>query len=197
MNENRLQRQIDFIIELDKLKHVFRQTPLIHSSRHENDAEHSWHVALIALLLAEHADPEGIDLPRVVKMLLVHDLVEIDAGDTFVYDEEKNRDKSAREKQAAQRIFDILPPDQAREYRTVWEEFEKRETNEAKFAAGIDRFEPLLYNYETAGASWKEHEIKSSQVLERNKYIGEASSILWEYAKNLIADSVARGYLTE
>ncbi len=197
MNEKRLQSQIDFIVELDKLKHIFRQTPLINDSRYENDAEHSWHVALMALLLSEYADAEDVNLLRVALMLLIHDLVEIDAGDTFVYDEEKNRDKSTRENAAAQRIFSILPPDQGREFRSLWEEFEKRESREAKFAAGMDRLEPLLYNYNTKGSSWKEHGIKSSQVLERNRHIGEASSVLWEYVKNLIADSVAKGYLTE
>jgi len=196
MEADRLKRQINFIVELDKLKHVFRQTPLLNGSRYENDAEHSWHVALMALLLLEYADEEGLNLFRVVKMLLVHDLVEIDAGDTFIYDEDK-KDKRARENAAAQRIFSILPSDQAREYRSLWEEFEKRESREAKFAAGMDRLEPLLYNYHTKGASWKKHGIKSSQVIERNRHIGEASSMLWEFAKNLIEASVARGYLTE
>ncbi len=197
MKKNRLKRQIDFIVELDKLKHIFRQTPLINGNRYENDAEHSWHVALMTLLLSEYADAKDTNLPCVVRMLLIHDLVEIDAGDTFVYDEEKNRDKSTRENVAAQRIFSILPTDQAREFRSLWEEFEKRESKEAKFAASMDSLEPLLYNYNTKGSSWKEHRIKSSQVLERNRHIGEASSVLWEYVKNLIADSVAKGYLTE
>lgn len=195
MDYERLKKQIDFIVEMDKLKHVYRRTFLIQSEKRENDAEHSWHVALMALLLSEHARAEKLDIFRVVKMLLIHDLVEIDAGDTFIYDREKNKDKWVRERNAAKRIFNILPEDQADEFSSLWREFEEGRTPESKFAASLDRLQPILYNYETQGKLWKLHGIQSSQVIEVNKRMREGSSVLWNYAKKLISDAVQKGYL--
>lgn len=196
-DNDRLQKQVQFILEIDKLKKIVRQTPLTDRSRKENDAEHSWHIALMAVLLAEHACDREIDLKHVVAMLLVHDLVEIDAGDTFCYDEIGNGDKLEREKKAADRIFKLLPPDQAAYVRSLWEEFESRETAEARFAAAMDRFQPLLHNYSTRGGTWKEHGVHKSQVISRNQPIENGSTTLWEYAARLIDDAVTKGYLKE
>lgn len=194
-NRERLKKQINFISEIDKLKNIHRQTYLIHDDRHENDAEHSWHIAIMALILSEYAEEKGLDLLRVVKMLLIHDIVEIDAGDTFIYDTEGNKDKQEREQLAAQRIFHLLPDDQAKELHELWEEFEKQENQESKFAASLDRLQPLLHNYLTRGKSWKEHKIQSRQVKQRNEHMNNGSSILWNYAKKLIHSAVNRGYL--
>ncbi|MCX7749267.1 MAG: HD domain-containing protein [Clostridia bacterium] len=193
----RLEKQIQFIIEIDKLKQIYRQTLLTDGSRNENDAEHSWHLAIMAAILWEHAESKDIDLSRVIKMVLIHDLVEIDAGDTFCYDEKGNRDKREREEKAAQRIFNILDSDQADELRSLWEEFEGRQTPEAKFASSLDRLQPLLHNYMTKGAAWKKHGITRSKVIERNKHIAEGSPILWNFALDIIQKSVENGYLPE
>jgi len=194
---HRLEKQIQFILEIDKLKRVLRNTYLLDGSRKENDAEHSWHTAVMAVLLCEHAVGTDIDLLRVLKMLLIHDLVEIDAGDTFRYDDEGNKSKARREQAAADRIFNILPPDQAGEIRELWDEFEARETPEAKFAAVIDRFQPNLHNYHTQGRTWHEHGITVDQVLAKNKHMAEGSEALWRYAKTMILDAVEKGYLAE
>jgi len=195
MTDDRLSRQIGFVREIDKLKAVFRQTWLLDGSRKENDAEHSWHLATMAMLLGEHAAEPGIDVARVVRMTLVHDLVEIDAGDTFVYDEAGARDKARREQAAADRLFALLPPDQAAEMRALWEEFEARQTPEARFAAALDRLQPLLHNYYTQGAAWREHGVKLAQVLDRNRHMAEGAPRLWAFAERLIRDAVEKGYL--
>jgi putative hydrolase of HD superfamily len=195
MVSERLERQLRFIVEIDKLKSVFRQTLLMHGKRYENDAEHSWHIAVMALLLSEYASGQKLDIARVMKMALVHDLVEIDAGDTFCYDEKGAQTKLAREQSAADRIFGILPADQASEIRALWDEFEARQTPEARFAAALDRLQPLLHNYNTQGASWQKHGVTSDKVLARNKHIEEGAPVLWEYAENLIRDAVEKGYL--
>ena len=195
--EDRLKKQVQFILEIDKLKKIVRQSLLSDRSRKENDAEHSWHIALMAVLLSEHADKKGIDLKHVVTMLLVHDLVEIDAGDTFCYDEKGNVDKLEREIKAADRIFNLLPPDQAAYFRSLWDEFESRQTAEARFAAAMDRLEPLLLNYHTDGGTWKEHGVKKKQVVSRNQPIEKGSATLWKYASQLIEDAVAKGYMRE
>jgi putative hydrolase of HD superfamily len=160
LNDGRLSRQIDFVREADRLKTVYRQTLLMDGSRYENDAEHSWHVCLMAALLHEHAGSTGVDLLRVLKMLLVHDIVEIDAGDTYCYDEEAHRDKAERERAAADRLFALLPEDQAGEVRALWEEFEGMGTPEARFAAALDRLQPLLHNYFTRGEAWRRHGVR-------------------------------------
>jgi putative hydrolase of HD superfamily len=194
-NRERLKKQINFISEIDKLKNIGRQTYLIHDDRHENDAEHSWHIAVMALILSEYAEERRLDILRVVKMLLIHDIVEIDAGDTFIYDTEGNKDKWEREQKAAERIFHLLPDDQAKELYELWEEFEEKESEESKFAASLDRFQPLLHNYLTRGKAWKEHNIQSRQVKQRNEHMNNGSSRLWNYAKKLINSAVKRGYL--
>ena len=192
---SRLEKQIQFILEIDKLKRIVRQTPLTDRTRKENDAEHSWHIALMAILLQEHAEENSIDLLRVVTMLLVHDLVEIDAGDTFCYDEAGNADKLERETRAADRIFNLLPEDQAAHMRSLWDEFETRQTAESKFAAAMDRLQPLLHNYHTAGGTWKEHRVSKDRVIERNHPIVIGSKTLWDYAASLIDDAAGRGYI--
>jgi len=191
---NRLETQLDFILEVDKLKQVLRQTVLIADRRPENDAEHSWHLSLMAVLLVEHAASE-VDLLKVLRMLLIHDLVEIDAGDTFAYDEVGNRDKAEREQRAATRIFGLLPEDQAQRYRAIWDEFEERHTAEARYAAALDRLQPLLLNFHTEGAAWRKHGISRAQVLARNEHIGEGAPALWQRARRLIDEAVTLGYL--
>ena len=194
MNNDRFDRQIQFIIEIDQLKHVLRQTVLMDASRRENDAEHSWHLAMMAILLSEYAREE-VDLLRVVKMVLIHDLVEIDTGDTFCYDEEGQESRVEREQKAADRIFHILPGDLAEELHTLWEEFEARETPEARFAAALDRFQPLLHNFCTQGVAWRKHGITSDQVIARNQHIEAGAPALWAYARQFIEDAVSKGFL--
>jgi len=194
-DNSRLAKQVEFIVEIDKLKQVYRRTWLTDTSRQENDAEHSWHLGMMAILLLEHAQQPHLDLLRVLKMVLIHDLVEIDAGDTFVYDDAGAMDKAERENAAADRIFGLLPADQAAELRTIWEEFEARQTPEAKYAAALDRFQPMLHNYRTQGKAWQEHGITADQVIARNQHIAEGSPALWDYAKEFVADAVAKGYL--
>jgi putative hydrolase of HD superfamily len=194
MAAERLADQVRFILEIDRLKCVFRQTVLLDRSRRENDAEHSWHLALMAVVLAEHAR-EPVDVGRVVRMVLVHDLVEIDAGDTFCYDEEGARDKAEREERAAERVFGLLPADQAGEFRALWDEFEAMETPEAKFAAALDRFQPLLHNAYTRGMAWRKHWVTADQVTARNAHIADGAPALWDLAQRLIRDAVAQGHL--
>jgi putative hydrolases of HD superfamily len=195
MNDDRLARQLEFVAEIDKLKHIQRQTLLMNGTRQENDAEHSWHIAVMAILLAEYAPGSKLDVLRVLKMLLVHDLVEIYAGDTFCYDDKAAADKADRETMAADRLFCMLPTDQAQDLRQLWEEFEARRTPEACFAAALDRLQPLLHNYATRGAAWKKHGVTSGKVMERNRHIGEGAPALWRYAEALIREAVSKGYL--
>ena len=190
----RLEQQIRFILEIDKLKTILRRTYLLHVDRAGNTAEHSWHLAMMAILLAEYAN-EPVDVPRVVKMVLVHDIVEIDAGDTYIYDTQGALDKADREHAAADRLFGMLPSDQGREFRTLWEEFEARQTPDAKFAGALDRFMPQLHNYHTQGRSWNEHGITADRVLERNSCMAEGSASLWDLAQALVDDAVAKGFL--
>ena len=196
-HSERLARQMEFILEIDKLKQIVRQTSLADGSRRENDAEHSWHLAMMAVLLAEYAAEPEIDLARVVRMLLVHDLVEIDAGDTYHYDEEGSRDKAEREQKAADRIFGLLPADQGAELRGLWEEFEARQTPEARYAAAMDRLQPNLLNLHTEGKIWREHGITSRQVIARNCHMAEGAPELWRYAESRIREAVAKGHLAE
>lgn len=195
MRLDELQSNINFIVEIDKLKSVYRQTLLTDKSRYEGDAEHSWHLAIMACLLKDFANDPNIDILKVIKMVLIHDIVEIDAGDTYCYDVIGNKDKRVREEKAAKRIFNILPEKQAKEMLDLWEEFEEMQTSEAKFAASLDRLQPMLNNYYTEGISWKNHGIKVSQVIERNKHIKEGSLLLWDFALKLINDAVEKGYL--
>ncbi|MDI9482612.1 MAG: HD domain-containing protein [Bacillota bacterium] len=193
---DRLKKQISFIIETDKLKTIYRQSLISDKSRYENDAEHSWHLALMAVLLSEHTN-EQVDLLKVIKMVIIHDIVEIDAGDTYCYDEKAKLDKREREEKCANRIFSLLPDDQRDEMFELWEEFEKMETAEAKFAAALDRLQPVLLNYTADGMSWKKHGISKKQVIERNRLMKDGSDKLWDYAKQIIEDAVKKGYVKE
>ena len=194
MDADRLERQIDFIVEIDKLKRVLRRSYLADGKRRENSAEHSWHLAAMAVLLSEYAQEE-LDLARVVKMLLLHDVVEIDAGDTFAYDEAAHADKNERERLAAERIFNLLPADLAGEVFALWEEFEEGETPEAKYAEALDRFQPILLNYGSGGIAWQEHGISSEQVIARNRHIEAGAPVLWTYVRGLIDRAVSSGRL--
>lgn len=191
---DRLEQQIAFLIEIDRLKHVYRQTYLLDRSRHDNDVEHSWHFAVMAMVLKEYAR-EDIDIYKVMKMALIHDIVEIDAGDVFIYDRKDIGDQYAIEQKAAKRIFGMLPPEQAKEYLELWEEFEARKTPEAQFAAAIDRLDPLLHNCYTEGKSWREHGITADRVLEINSRIGIAAPELWDRIREMVLDCVDKGYL--
>lgn len=190
----RLQQQLAFILEIDRLKTILRQTLLMDSSRRENSAEHSWHLAMMALTLAEYAPP-GTDIVRALKQLLIHDLVEIDAGDTFCYDSAGNADKAEREQQAAERIFGLLPVEQRDELRALWDEFEAQQTPTARFAAALDRIQPLLHNQQTAGGTWKQHSISRAQVLKRMQPVETGAPELWSFVLQVIDQSVTAGYL--
>ncbi|MDL2142954.1 HD domain-containing protein [Flavobacterium tructae] len=194
MNTEDLLDQIAFIKEIDKVKYIQRKTKLFHSDRNENDAEHSWHLALMAIVLAEHSDAP-IDVLKVVKMVLIHDIVEIDAGDTFIYDSQKNHSNTDEERLAANRIFGLLPKKQAEELIAIWEEFEAGETNEAKFARSMDRLEPLLQNTSNNGGTWKEFGVNYDKVYDKKSVIKEGSKTLWSYAEGLINESVEKGIL--
>jgi putative hydrolase of HD superfamily len=193
----RLQRQIDFIIEIDKLKQVLRQTFTTDKSRQENSAEHSWHIALMTVILSEYAKNPRIDVLRVLKMLLIHDLVEIDAGDTFCYDDHAREGQHERELQAANRIFNLLPEDQAQQFRSLWDEYEERQTLNSRFANALDRLQPLIANYYTNGRAWQKHGVKRHQVVARNCHIEDGAPQLWRYASRLIEDAVEQGFLPE
>lgn len=188
----RLEQQIAFIIEIDKVKNIFRQTLLADGNRKENDAEHSWHIAIMALLLKEYAEEE-VDVLKVMTMVLIHDLVEIDAGDTYAYDTVGAATKREREVKAANRIFGILPADQGGYFRQLWDEFEAYETADAKYAHLLDNFQPLLLNDASGGISWREHEVKKSQIYKRNEHIQETSEEIWAKMKELVAENIAKG----
>ena len=193
----RFKSQIEFILEVDKLKKILRRTTLLDRSRQENSAEHSWHIALIVLVLAEYAEEDNLDLLQVIKLLLAHDLVEIDAGDTYCYDEIGGQDQKAREIKAADRIFSILPSDQAVSFRSLWDEYEARETPESQFANALDRLQPFLHNYFTLGHTWQKHGIRKKQVLARMQPVDNGSRLLWDYVSSLIDDAVKKGYLAK
>jgi putative hydrolases of HD superfamily len=192
--DGRLHEQIQFLMEIDMLKHVFRRTKLLNGSRYENDAEHAWHLAMMAMVLHEYSN-EPVELPKVVKMVLIHDLVEIDAGDTFLYDENNAISKEEAETKAAIRVFGLLPDDQRREFIDLWKEFERKETPEARFAAALDRLEPLIQNAYTEGHAWIKYGITKDQVINKNRppLIG-GSEELWDYAEKMIAESADKGY---
>jgi putative hydrolase of HD superfamily len=190
---DRLGAQLAFLVEIDRLKLIERRSYIADASRRENSAEHSWHLAMLALVLSEHADAR-VDLARVVAMVLVHDIVEIDAGDVFVYaDEAAHAAKLEREVLAAERIFALLPDDQAPTFRALWEEYEEGTTDDARFAASLDRLQPLLLNIAAGGTTWREHGITADRVVERNAVIGDGAPLLWERARELIRDAVEQG----
>jgi putative hydrolase of HD superfamily len=191
----RLSQQLAFILEIDKLKSILRQTPITSSERRlENSAEHSWHLAVMAALLAEYA-PSAVDTLRVTRMLLVHDIVEIDAGDTFAYDAEGYSDKEERERLAADRLFGLLPADQGAELRALWDEFEAAATPESRFANALDRLQPLLLNSRTGGGSWSNHHVTRAQVLTRMEPIRTGAPELWSVVTAIVDDASARGWL--
>jgi putative hydrolase of HD superfamily len=192
---DRLDKQLALVFELDKLKSVLRRTKVKSAQgRLENTAEHSWHVATMALLCEEHAD-EPVNINTVIKMLLLHDIVEIDAGDTFVYDAVASQSQQQKELEAADRLFGYLEPDQRAELRAVWDEFEQAQSAEARFAKAMDRFIPLLMNFNNSGQSWVEHGISRSQVIAINGRIEKGSRALWAKALNIIETSVENGWL--
>lgn len=194
MQTEDLIKQIEFIKEIDKLKYIQRRTKLFNSDRNENDAEHSWHLAMMAIILSQHSNVP-IDILKVVKMVLIHDIVEIDAGDTFIYDTVKNHTNTDEESLAAKRIFGLLPDAQRDEMIAVWEEFETGETAEAKFAKSMDRLEPLLQNVSNNGGTWKEFDVDYQKVYDKKSVMRYGSESIWNYAENLIEESVANGIL--
>lgn len=191
--EERFQSQMRFLIEVDKVKSIFRRTRIFHDKRYENDAEHAWHMSLMALMLSEYSN-ESIDVLKVVKMALIHDLVEIDAGDTFLY-QENQEDKAKKELECAERVFGLLPDDQRDEYLALWKEFEAKESAEAKFAGSLDRLGPVMQNYLDHGHAWKMHHVTSDRVLGVNKQIEKGSKKIWELAESLITEAVRSGDL--
>ena len=193
---DRLEQQFEFIREIDKEKFIRRQTYLSDGKRKENDAEHSWHLALMAVLLKEYANEE-VDLAKVIPMVLLHDLVEIDAGDTYAYDQAGLATQRARETKAADRIFGMLPEDQGTKFRNLWEEFEAYETAEAKFAHVLDNCQPLLLNDASGGKSWKEHTVHKSQIYKRNEHTAEGSREIWEYMQQLIDKHIQLGHVID
>ena len=210
MIDERLKKQLDFLLEIDKMKSLYRQTYIIHDEsrgasmrefegekerykRRENDAEHSFHLALFAMTLAEHSNVP-IDVQKVMKMVLIHDIVEIDAGDTYCYDAEGYKSKREREEKAADRLFGLLPNDQRDEYRALWEEFERMDTAESKFAAALDRMQPMLLNNAKDGVSWLEHGISYEQVRARNAHIKNGSDELWEYIEKMLGEANEKGF---
>lgn len=190
----RLKRQIAFVVEIDKMKSIYRQSYITQEVRNETDAEHSWHLAVMALLLVEHTDMP-VDPIRALKMVLIHDVVEIDAGDTYCYDQQGLLDKAERENKAAERLFGMLPHDQAAEFSALWQEFEARVTPEARFADALDRLQPLLLQYHTSGRSWQEHGITSEKVIERNRRTKEISRDLADLVDEIIEESIQHGFL--
>ena len=190
---DRLEQQFEFIREIDKEKFIGRQTYLSDGRRKENDAEHAWHMAIMTILLSEYANEE-IDVLKTVTMLLIHDIVEIDAGDTYAYDEEAKKTQKEREQKAAERIFGLLPPDQGEKFKKIWEEFEARETKEARFARTMDNLQPVMLNDATDGKAWVEHGVHLEQIMKRNQNTAEGSETLWEYSyQNFILPNVEKG----
>lgn len=193
---DRLQKQMEFIVEVDKVKKIMRQTYLSDASRKEDDAEHSWHLALMAVLLKEYSNEE-VDLTKVIPMVLIHDLVEIDAGDTYAYSGESAAVTETRERKAAERVFGILPEDQGKVFRDLWEEFEAYETPEAKFAHVLDNCQPMLLNDASNGLSWTEHQVRKSQIYKRNEHTAEGSRKIWNYMQSLIQKHIDLGHVID
>ncbi|MGN0414217.1 MAG: HD domain-containing protein [Agathobacter sp.] len=195
--KERLDQLFDFFREIDKEKFIGRQTYLSDGVRKENDAEHAWHMAVMTLLLSEYSNEE-IDVLHTISMLLIHDLVEIDAGDTYAYDEEGKKTQADRERRAADRIYGLLPKDQGKKLYDLWLEFEERKTPEAKFARVMDNLQPMMLNAATGGKAWEEHQVALSQILKRNAHTAEGSQILWDYAsENFIKPNLEAGRIRE
>jgi putative hydrolase of HD superfamily len=192
----RIERQVQFLVELDKVKRIVRRTPLADGSRCENDAEHSWHMSVWAMVMAEHV-PQAVDLGKVVRMCLVHDVVEIDAGDAPAYDAAAQVGKEQREQRAAQRIFGILPADQARDLRALWEEFEAGQTPEAKMAVAVDRIQSVVNNFHADCMGWRHDGVKASQVMGRIEPARVIAPKLWEYARDVVCQAAGKGWLAQ
>ena len=192
----RFDAQIQFLIEMDRMKNIYRQSRVLHEDRRENDAEHAWHLAMLALVLSEYAN-EPVDLQKVLATVLIHDVVEIDAGDTYAYDDAGNSTKAEREQKAADRLFGMLPPEQGAALRQLWDEFEAGSTPEARFANALDRIQPLMLNYCKHGESWKTHGIRAPQVRGRMRKVREGSQVLGEFADTIISRAVEEGILRE
>lgn len=192
-NQQDLSDKIAFIKELEKLKTVYRQNVVVDGTRQENSAEHSWHIVLMALILNDHIDSNPIDLFKVAKMLLIHDVVEVDHGDVFLYDMSANQDKAKNEKAAASRIFGLLPKSLEQEFRGLWDEFEERVSDEAKFAAAMDSMQPILNHFWSNGVGIKKHGLKVSQIIEKKKHIAECSKVLWHLTLEYIYKGVEKG----
>ena len=195
MSTDRFRKQLAFIEEIDKVKQIIRQCSLLDESRQENDAEHSWHMAVAMFLFQEYANDTDFDMVKAFKMVLIHDIVEIDAGDTFAYDEAAHHDKEARELKAAHRIFGLLPDDVEDELKKLWLEFEEGLSKEARYVTAIDRFMPLYHNYRTKGKAWLKHGVTAEMVLTRNANIKEGSVFIWEEVVRIVADAKQCGYL--
>ena len=194
LTPERFAEQIGFLLEMDKMKNIYRQSYVLHEDRHENDAEHAWHLAMLAIVLHEYAN-EPVDLKTVLETVLIHDVVEIDAGDTYAYDDAGNATKAEREQKAADRLFGLLPADQGAHLRQLWEDFEAKSTPEARFANALDRIQPLMLNFEKGGISWKQHNTKKSQVEGRMQALSEGSEKLGALAKAIIEKAAESGLL--
>lgn len=192
--DERLQKQLDFILEIDKEKNIFRQTHLSGHGRNENDAEHAWHMAIMAYLLQEYSN-EKIDVARVMLMCLIHDVVEIDAGDTYAYDAEGLKTQKAREEAAKERLYSMLPEDQKADLVAIFDEFEERKTPEAKFARALDNLQPLLLNHSNGGGDWKNHDVTAKQVYGRQSRTREGSEKLFEVTDQILKENIAKGNL--
>ncbi|MEE8886467.1 MAG: HD domain-containing protein [Eubacteriales bacterium] len=194
MDEDRFRKQLDFILEIDKEKNILRQTHLSGHGRREDDADHAWHLAVMTWLLSEYSNTE-IDVTKTMLMVLIHDIVEIDAGDTYAYDAEGKKTEKERESAAAERLFGLLPEDQGQKLKGLWEEFDEYETPEARFAHTMDNFQPMLLNDSNGGGDWKEHGIERAQVEKRNEKTGTGSEQIWEYMRGILDRNVAGGSL--
>ena len=195
MNE-RLKKQLDFVLEIDKEKNIFRQTHLSSHGRRENDAEHAWHMSVMAYLLKEYANEE-VDIAKVMMMCLIHDIVEIDAGDTYAYDEEGLKTQKERENAAKERIFSLLPEDQKAELTALFDEFEAAETPESRYAHAMDNMPPLILNNSNNGGDWKEHDVCAEQVYKRQRQTRYGSEVLFQAADEILQENIRKGNLPE
>ncbi|MEG2676974.1 MAG: HD domain-containing protein [Oscillospiraceae bacterium] len=193
MTDDRFEKQLRFIVEIDKMKNIFRKTLLIDGTRRENDAEHSWHIAVMAILLSEYCKDKSVDVMRAVKMALVHDLIEIYAGDTFAYDEAGNSTKEERERDAADRLYALLPQEQGAELRALWEEFDAEITPDARYAAAMDHLQPFIHNYMTDGHTWREGKVTAAQVCKRMEIVRTETPELWGFVERVIEEYTKNG----
>ena len=197
MDIARFNKQLDFLREIDRVKTIFRNTVLLDKSRRENDAEHSWHMAVCAILFQEYANEKNINMCKTLKMILIHDIIEIYSGDTFAYDPIGRETQAEREKLAADKLFALLPTDQNNEFRALWDEFEEYSTPESKYAHLVDTFMPIYHNYMTQGLKWRELGVTKTKVLQRNQHIRAGSEVIWNFVCEIVDDAVTKGYLQD